>query len=109
MILGLSMCHVSVVSAHFFGKRWAKCVSPILFNDTVITAPAPLSNVMHQPENQSVADELQAKGEQTKVDLEVIAAYITDFSAIVSDFEKKIKKGGEKAKSPGEANPDDAY
>ena len=64
---------------------------------------------MHQPENQSVADELQAKGEQTKVDLEVIAAYITDFSAIVSDFEKKIKKGGEKAKSPGEANPDDAY
>ena len=47
---------------------------------------------MHHQENQSVADELKAKGEQTKVDLEVIAAYITDFAAIVSDFEKKVKK-----------------
>ena len=62
---------------------------------------------MHHQENQSVADELKAKGEQTKVDLEVIAAYITDFAAIVSDFEKKVKKVGEKAKTLTEVNPDD--
>ena len=62
----------------------------------------------HDEVNQSVADELEAKGEQTKVDLEVIAAYITDFSAIVSDFDRKVKKGAEKAKTIAETSSEDA-
>ena len=46
-------------------------------------------------------DILRAKGERAKADLDIIAAYIKDFMAIVSDYQRAHKKGKSGAHAAG--------
>ena len=53
---------------------------------------------MHVQDSHNGGSEMFKKGEQTKADLEVIAAYITDFAAIVDQFNSIHKKAEQKSK-----------
>eukprot|EP00505_MAST-04D_sp_SCG-Rhode-Island_P002786 Stramenopile-MAST_4_protein_2786 len=61
---------------------------------------------MHTQDAHTAEDEMLMKGEQTAAELDVIAAYITDFSAIVDQFNTMHKKAEQKMKKDDEPAED---
>ena len=49
------------------------------------------NNGMHHEEPKNAEEELFLKGEQTKENLDVIAAYVNDFAAIVQEYNSSHK------------------